>query len=187
MILGSFSDMKIFLLILFIVEIGFGEAFLRLSEVSSGKGNFLSNFAMSFVYTFRISLADNDTDPMEEIEQPVTAWILFLLCGLGTNIVMLNLLISIIGQSYERVTSTAVLAMYKEHADLICDNNYLLLAPFSWFRSGKDNGAYLMVVTDITQDSQQSDSQNDAISGSLTKVKEELIELMVRKYLLISF
>ena len=67
MILGSFSDMKVFLLILFIVEIGFGEAFLRLSEVSSGKGNFLENYAMSFVYTFRMSLADNDTDPLEEI------------------------------------------------------------------------------------------------------------------------
>ncbi len=67
MILGSLSDMKVFLLILFIVEIGFGEAFLRLSEVSSGKGNFLDNYAMSFVYTFRMSLADNDTDSLEEI------------------------------------------------------------------------------------------------------------------------
>ena len=67
MILGSLSDMKVFLLILFIVEIGFGEAFLRLSEVGTGKGNFLDNYAMSFVYTFRMSLADNDTDPLEEI------------------------------------------------------------------------------------------------------------------------
>jgi hypothetical protein len=135
MILGSFSDMKVFLLILFIVEIGFGEAFLRLSEVSSGKGNFLDNYAMSFVYTFRMSLADNDTDPLEEIAQPVTAWILFILCGLITNIVMLNLLISIIGQSYERINSTAVLATFKERADLISDSTYLVCAPFSWFQS----------------------------------------------------
>ena len=67
MIIGSFNDMKVFLLILFIVEMSFGEAFLRLSEVSSGEGNFLDNYAMSFVYTFRMSLADNDTDPLKEI------------------------------------------------------------------------------------------------------------------------
>ena len=97
MIFGSLTDMKVFLLILFIVEIGFGEAFLRLSEVSTGEGNFLDNYAMSFVYTFRMSLADNSTDPLATISQPVTAWILFILCGLFTNIVMLNLLISIIG------------------------------------------------------------------------------------------
>jgi hypothetical protein len=38
MIFGSLSDMKVFLLILFIVELGFGEAFLRLSQASSGEG-----------------------------------------------------------------------------------------------------------------------------------------------------
>ena len=58
---------------------------------------------MSVVYTFRMSLADNDTDAFEDIAQPVTAWILFVACGLFTNIVMLNLLISIIGQSFERI------------------------------------------------------------------------------------
>jgi hypothetical protein len=38
MILGSLSDMRVFLLILFIVELGFGEAFLRLSEASTDEG-----------------------------------------------------------------------------------------------------------------------------------------------------
>jgi hypothetical protein len=67
MIIGSLSDMKFFIMILFIVEIAFGEAFLRLSQASTNSGNFLDNYAMAFVYTFRMSLADNDTDALSEI------------------------------------------------------------------------------------------------------------------------
>lgn len=69
-IIGTFYDMKEFLLILFIVEIGFGEAFLRLSEATdpSQDGHFLHNFAPAFVFTFRMSLADNDTDAFSSVE-----------------------------------------------------------------------------------------------------------------------
>jgi hypothetical protein len=151
MIIGSLIDMKFFILILFIVEIAFGEAFLRLSEVSTSKGSFLDNFAMAFVYTFRMSLADNDTDAMSEIAQPVTAWILFILCGLITNIVMLNLLISIIGQSYERINSQATVANFKERVDIITDSLYLISPPFSWFLSKQhDSISTLMTLLDIT-------------------------------------
>lgn len=60
-------DMKIFIFILFIVEMGFGEAFLRLSEKSNEEGAFLDNFAMAFVYAFRLTLGDNDTDAYDNI------------------------------------------------------------------------------------------------------------------------
>lgn len=55
------------ILILFIVQIGFGEAFLRLSERSEEDGAFLRNFAEAFVYSFRMGLGDNNTDPYESI------------------------------------------------------------------------------------------------------------------------
>ncbi len=125
--------MKQFLLILFLSYFAFGEAFLRLSEASDpdSKGRFLNHIAMSFVYSFRMSLADNDTDAFEEIAQPVTAWILFVACSLFTNIVMLNLLISIIGQSFEKINSEISVTTFKERADLINDNNYLMQWPFN--------------------------------------------------------
>ena len=100
-IVNMVYDMKIFILILFIVQIGFGEAFLRLSEQSEGDGKFLPNFAKAFVFAFRLSLGDNDVDAFSEIAQPVTAWILFICCEVFTNIVMLNLLVTIIGQSFD--------------------------------------------------------------------------------------
>lgn len=150
--------MKEFLLILFVVQIGFGEAFLRLSEASDpdSEGNFLNNIATSFVFTFRMSLADNNTDPFDFIAQPVTAWILFVACGLFTNIVMLNLLISIIGQSFDRINQQATVATFKEKADLIDDNIYLIRM-FGWFncRRPKDQGdtEWLLILTDINESS----------------------------------
>ncbi len=43
-LLGVFYEMKVFLLILSIVYMGFGEAFLRISEANNDENKFLSNF-----------------------------------------------------------------------------------------------------------------------------------------------
>jgi Ion transport protein len=98
--------MRVFFLILFIVYCGFGEAFLRLSESanfdSTGEtSGFLTSYFQAIIFTFRMSLGDNNTDGFDVTLQPVTAWILFLICSMFTSIVMLNLLISIIGATYE--------------------------------------------------------------------------------------
>lgn len=58
-------DMRIFLFILLIVYMGFGEAFLRLSE-NSENAHFIQNYAYSIVYSFRLSIGDTDTDSFDE-------------------------------------------------------------------------------------------------------------------------
>lgn len=95
--------MKIFLLILFIVYFGFGEAYLRLSEASEmvdPELRFIKNYADAWVYAFRLSLGDTDTEVFHDTIQPITIWILWVICFILTNIVMLNMLIAIIGESY---------------------------------------------------------------------------------------
>ncbi len=51
------SAMRVFLLILAIVFIAFGEAFLRISE-KSGEQAFIVNYADAFVYSFRLGVGD---------------------------------------------------------------------------------------------------------------------------------
>lgn len=133
-IMGSFLGMKEFLLILLVVQLGFGEAFLRLSESSQGAGNFLGGFGQAFIYAFRMGLGDNDTDPYAEVSQPIFAWTLFLACSVFTTIVMLNILISVIGQSYEAINSQAELASYKERVDLIDENDVFQSKQFSFYK-----------------------------------------------------
>jgi len=54
-------SMRIFLIVLSIVLIAFGEAFLRFSE-TSGDASFLLNYAHAFVYTLRLAVGDTGTD-----------------------------------------------------------------------------------------------------------------------------
>lgn len=54
--------MRVFLLILAITMMAFGEAFLRFSEKSDEDAQFLLNYADAFVYTFRLAVGDTGTD-----------------------------------------------------------------------------------------------------------------------------
>ena len=92
--------MRIFLLILLVVYFGFGEAFLRLSEMSGEEAGFIKNYPQAIIYAYRMSLGDIGSDMYNNSIQPVTAWILMVLCTLLTSIVMLNLLIAIISETF---------------------------------------------------------------------------------------
>jgi hypothetical protein len=104
-------DMKVFLIILFIIYFAFGEAFLRLSEASEVNTpedaeesyGFIKNYADCWVYAYRLSLGDSDTENFFNTIQPTTLWILWVICFILTNIVMLNMLIALIGESYNQV------------------------------------------------------------------------------------
>jgi hypothetical protein len=119
-------DMKIFLLILIIMYLGFGEAFLRLSEGSDPESQFIPGYPHAILYSFRLSLGDMATDTFDNSVQPVTAWLLFIGCLLYTNIVMLNLLIAIISESFAHINDNAANASYQERACLIAENSYLI-------------------------------------------------------------
>ena len=62
MITEVIADMRVFLLILAIVLIAFGEAFMRLSEMSEVPFTTYFNYAYVFVYTFRLAVGDTDTE-----------------------------------------------------------------------------------------------------------------------------
>lgn len=63
------------------------------------------------VYTYRLILGDWDTEKFGEVSV-LLVWILFLLCTIFNMIVMLNLLIAIISESFARVNDNAVNAGY---------------------------------------------------------------------------
>ena len=62
MLTDVIAEMKVFLLILGIVLLAFGEAFLRLSEMSGDEHAFIDNYAYTFVYAFRLAIGDTATD-----------------------------------------------------------------------------------------------------------------------------
>ena len=58
--------MKIFLFILIIMYLGFGEAFLRLSEGSEPDQQFIESYPHALLYSFRLSLGDMATDTFDK-------------------------------------------------------------------------------------------------------------------------
>jgi hypothetical protein len=53
-------------------------------------------------------------------------WILFLLCAIIIQIVLLNLLVSILGDTFGRVTSLAEQSLLQELCSMISENEFIL-------------------------------------------------------------
>jgi hypothetical protein len=70
-------------------------------------------------------LGDFDTSAFGEVSV-LLVWVLFLLCTVFNMIVMLNLLIAIISETFAKVTAMADNAAYQEMAAMIAENNYLV-------------------------------------------------------------
>lgn len=85
---------------------------MRLSEGSSEKAQFIESYSHAIIYSFRLSLGDMSTDTFDDTIQPISVWILFVMCILYTNIVMLNLLIAIVSEAYALINDNADNANY---------------------------------------------------------------------------
>jgi len=70
------------------------------SEVMNG-GN--QSVAGALIYTYMIAIGDYDTGSFNDDPNSVLVWGSFLVCTLIVQIVMLNLLISIISDTYAKV------------------------------------------------------------------------------------
>jgi hypothetical protein len=107
MIVTVVVDMRYFLIVLLVTILGFGNAFLVISLGNTDEKNiFTTDFIDSFFYTYRMVLGDFATDEFGEVATPLI-WLLFLFFTVFNMIVMLNLLIAIISDSYAGVVQNA--------------------------------------------------------------------------------
>lgn len=125
-ILGVIVDMKFFLLILLVALLAFGDSFKVMSLANSGDDQFISGgVAGAFFYSYRVALGDFDTDSFGTVGT-LYCIILFILNTLFTTIIMLNLLIAIISEAFEKINQQGKRASYREKAGLIAENLFLI-------------------------------------------------------------
>ena len=152
MIIEVIVDMRYFFLVLLITVAAFGDSFLVFSLGNHGvdeDGNslkFTTGFIDSIIYTYRMILGDFNPDAFGEVATPVVM-IFFLLCTVFNMIVMLNLLIAIISDSYARVTANSELTTYQERASMVAENCYLV--PVEVKKAYAQQDMFLLVVTDL--------------------------------------
>ena len=93
-------DIRIFIYIFFLTIIGFGNGFYLLSKSNKNEDDrFIDSFPMAIMYVYRMALGDFDTEKFGN-EAVFLVWIIFILSTLLIMILLLNLLIAIMGNSY---------------------------------------------------------------------------------------
>ena len=100
MIIEITSDMKYFLMMLLIAIIAFANAFYILNV---GEPDMEHLFPYSFVFSYRMGLGDFVTDQFTNSKDEILVWILWFINTLIINIILLNLLIAIMGDTFARV------------------------------------------------------------------------------------
>ena len=126
MIIEIIKDMKYFLSVLMLATIAFANSFYifgRNSDDMDSEENSLprSDIWEAFIYSYKMGLGDFATDGFETADEEIL-WIIFLINTLIILIILLNLVIAIMGETFERVQETQQTAMLREIVHIIKEN-----------------------------------------------------------------
>ena len=100
-------DMKYFLSLLLLTFIAFGDSFRQISSSNADGEDFIGGTILTAIaYIYRMVLGDFDTNAFGSVAVGYV-WILFFLCTLFNMIIMMNLLIAIISESFAEVNSVS--------------------------------------------------------------------------------
>ena len=104
MIIEIVWDMRYFVLVLFIAVVAFANTFYVLGENSDPGSDWFSgnNFILTFIFSYRMGLGDFETDGFNTWDE-IIIWILWFLNTLLILIILLNLIIALMGDTYARV------------------------------------------------------------------------------------
>ena len=119
MILKISMDIRFFLLILTFVLIGFSQAFWLLNNDGN---NIFSGIGRSFLSTYLFMLGNFDETVFDSGIAPKESYILLCLFLLFMTILMLNLLIALMGDTFERVKAQDRAYWRYEQAKIILEN-----------------------------------------------------------------
>ena len=125
MVIEIAYDMKYFLLILLLTVTGFGNAYCILAS-SNDNGFFRGDtFLRAFIYAYNQSLGSFDTSAYIGTDK----YLLFTIWWFNTMIVliiMLNLLITIMGDIFDRVQENCCNNMFKKLTSIMVENEMLI-------------------------------------------------------------
>lgn len=124
MIVEITQDMFVFTIIYFIAIVGFADAFFILAyNLNSNEENemFDNNFLLAIIYSYRTGLGDFDTAAFENSNDKGLWYVLFVVQTVFIQIVLLNLLIAIMGDTFDKVTEKREESKLKEICEMMSD------------------------------------------------------------------
>lgn len=139
MITAIIKDLQVFMGVFLITLTAFGNAMyimsnnnpicdkacLAIPEKDREPGRFINSMLESVFFSYLMSLGDFDVANLGSVHFFLVI-LAFVLGTLFLTIMMLNILVAVISDSYARVEATSMEQVYKNFADLIAENEYLV-------------------------------------------------------------
>ena len=162
MIIEIVIDMKYFLCVLIISAWAFGNSFWILGRNSSPEnGNFAGEeITDGFIFSYRMILGDFQVDGFGTKDEQIL-WILFLLNTIILTVVLLNLVIAIMGDTFDRVQKSQESTMLKELVSMILENEFLISRQRTF-----NNAKYIVII-----EPEKVERKNVSWDGKLGQLK----------------
>ena len=126
MIIEIVKDMKNFVWVLMIATMAFANAYYILGRNSSpDDGNLAGNVITdAFIFSYQMGIGNFQTDGFNTVDREIL-WIFFMINTLLVFVVLLNLVISIMGDTFDRVQETQELSKLRELTQMIKENEFI--------------------------------------------------------------
>ena len=112
-------------MILFASIMAFSNVFFILDGSIQGKDTFKASGGdvwLTFTSTYMMGLGEWETDEYENSPHTLALWIFFVLCTFLVQIVLLNLLIAIMEDTFDKVSEVREQALLQEICKIISEN-----------------------------------------------------------------
>ena len=167
--------MGAFFFMIFVAILTFSEAYYSLSNNRLYEERTFDSYFSSFAFTFFNATGNFVMDWDILINEDPIGWILFFLCTLFNMIVMLNLLIAIISETYNRVNQTKQQYALRERAGVVSDLRSFRYYKFFVKRGDSKNS--LLIA--IEEHAEEKDVNKNAITifdvnERITDMKKDL-------------
>mmetsp|Transcript_33818 Transcript_33818/g.32924 ORF Transcript_33818/g.32924 Transcript_33818/m.32924 type:complete len:191 (+) Transcript_33818:1407-1979(+) len=123
MVIEVIIDLGNFMIIFVIVVVAFGHSYLIL-ERNNSTGPLISGMWNSVILSYMMPMGEYPTDSFGDFQNWLS-WVYFFLATFLLNIMMLNLLISIISDTFARIKAQYDVIMYMDMLNVINENKFL--------------------------------------------------------------
>lgn len=179
MIESIIVDVQVFMAVFFVTIIAFSQSLYIMSNNNydpktagtEDDERFIGSLMDSIFFAYRMSLGDFDMNELGSVHLALVQ-ITCVLATLFLTIVMLNLLVAVISDTYARVEATSMNELYKTLADLICENEFLV--PNGSLKEQDDLGDYLYIAC------VDSNNQDEEVwENKITVLKDKMMSKTV--------
>ena len=140
MIIEIVIDMKNFVIVLLIAVMAFANSYYILGR-NADAGNFAgTEVSDAFIYSWNTGLGNTSTSGFNDKDEEVL-WIIYVINLIVVLVMMLNLVVAIMGDTFSRVKQTQEYSMLQEITQMIQENEFL----FSRKRAFKD-AKYIIII-----------------------------------------